>query len=78
MIKQKFILYGRFECHLCQDMQNDLLPLQKELDFELTLIDVDEKPEWVARYGSRVPVLVGDKGEVCHYFLDKQALLQYF
>jgi len=59
-------------------MQNDLLPLQKELDFELTLIDVDEKPEWVARYGSRVPVLVGDKGEVCHYFLDKQALLQYF
>lgn len=59
-------------------MQNDLLPLKKELGFELQVIDVDRDPVLVKQYGTRVPVLVSEKGEICHYFLDKQALLQYF
>ena len=59
-------------------MQNDLLPLKKELGFELQVIDVDRDPVLEKQYGTRVPVLVSEKGEICHYFLDKRALLQYF
>lgn len=78
MASQVLTLYARLGCHLCEDMQNDLLPLKKELGFELQVIDVDRDPVLVKQYGTRVPVLVSEKGEICHYFLDKQALLQYF
>lgn len=78
MAEQELTMYGRPGCHLCEDMQNDLLNLQDELDFKLQVIDVDRDPGLIEQYGSRVPVLVSDKGEICHYFLDKQALLQYF
>ena len=78
MASQLLTLYGRLGCHLCEDMQNDLLSLQKELGFELQIIDVDSDPDLVKQYGTRVPVLTSDKDEICHYFLDKQALLQYF
>ena len=78
MANQLLTLYGRLGCHLCEDMHNDLLVLQKQLGFELQIIDVDSDPVLVEKYGTRVPVLASDKGEICHYFLDKQALLQYF
>ena len=78
MTSQLLTLYGRLGCHLCEDMHNDLLSLQKELDFELQVVDVDSDPDLIKQYGTRVPVLASDKGEICHYFLDKQALLQYF
>lgn len=78
MAKQLLMLYGRLGCHLCEDMQTDLLSLQEELGFELQLIDVDSDPVLVEQYGTRVPVLASDKGEICYYFLDKQALRRYF
>lgn len=78
MANQLLTLYGRLGCHLCEDMQTDLLSLQQELGFELQLVDVDSDPALVEQYGTRVPVLASDIGEICHYFLDKQALLQYF
>lgn len=71
-------VYGRQECHLCQDMQYALEPYQQELGFEVKFIDIDRNPELVEEYGTRVPVLVAQEHEICHYFLDKQALFQYF
>ncbi|MEJ2142495.1 MAG: glutaredoxin family protein [Gammaproteobacteria bacterium] len=78
MAEKKLILYGRHECHLCQDMLTDLEVLRKELDFELDFIDVDKDRQLVERYGMKVPVLVGAGQEICHYFLDKQSLFNYF
>jgi hypothetical protein len=59
-------------------MLNDLAIFQQQLRFELKFVDVDEDSELVERYGARVPVLLANGQEICHYFLDKQALLQYF
>lgn len=43
--------------------------------FELTLIDVDEDPALLRRYGLRVPVLIDPWGEViCEGRLDWQAV----
>lgn len=67
-------LYGRRGCHLCEDMELALSGLQKELDFRLETIDIDSDPELVVVYGSLVPVLKDGEIEICHYFLDPQAL----
>jgi hypothetical protein len=46
---------------------------------QLQCVDVDRDPELIARYGHKVPVLTGpDQSEICHYFLDPQALQAYF
>ena len=71
-------VYGRLDCHLCQDMQYALEPYREELGFEVKFIDIERDPELVKAYGTRVPVLAAQENEICHYFLDKQALFQYF
>jgi len=40
-------------------------------------VDIDSDPELVARYGHKVPVLVGGDEEICHYFLDEPQLAEY-
>lgn len=51
--------------------------MQAELGFELTLVDIDSDLELVEKYNELVPVLTGDAGEICHYFLDLIALRRY-
>ena len=71
----RLTLYGRTYCHLCEDMRRALEPLQDELKFTVQTVDVDADPALEARYGERVPVLVGPgEREICHYFLDLTAL----
>lgn len=78
MSRQQLTLFGRPECHLCQDMLNDLEPLKDELAFDLLYVDIDQDKQLVERYGTLVPVLVATEQEICHYFLDKRALIEYF
>ncbi len=71
-------LYGRAYCHLCGDMRVALAPLQREFPFVVHDVDVDADPDLEARFGERVPVLVGMEPqgprELCHYFLDAVAV----
>jgi thioredoxin reductase (NADPH) len=46
-------------------------------DIEIDIINVDSEPALRAAYGTRVPVLVGSEGELCHYRLDEQAVADY-
>ncbi|MBC8747720.1 thiol-disulfide isomerase/thioredoxin [Paraburkholderia sp. WC7.3g] len=64
-------LYGRTWCHLCEDMCAALEPLLAEFGAQLKVIDVDSDPLLEARYDERVPVLVCDGVELCHYHLDE-------
>lgn len=69
-------LYGRRDCHLCAEMRDALVALPRACD--IVEHDVDADPELVRRFGTRVPVLVGDDGsEICNYFLDTAALRGY-
>ena len=72
------IVYGREECHLCQEMIASLHELQGRLHFQIKLVDIDNDTELTARYGVRIPVLVADGEEICHYHLDPIALDAYF
>ena len=67
-------VYERAGCHLCDDMVAALSEWKTELGFEMERVDIDTLPELAARYGARVPVLVHGSLEVCHFFLDPDAL----
>jgi len=70
-------LYSRTGCHLCKDMQYALEHFRDELDFQLVVEDVDCDPEWQKRFGEKVPVLMAENTELCHYFLDEATLRRY-
>jgi glutaredoxin-like protein DUF836 len=73
----RLTLYGRRYCHLCEDMERALGPLQDELGFTLELVDVDRDAALERKYGELVPLLAGPDGrEICHYFLDVRALAE--
>jgi thiol-disulfide isomerase/thioredoxin len=75
----QLVVYGRAECHLCQEMINALQQLQKRLLFNFEIIDIDCDPELKTLYNERVPVLMAlyEKQEICHYHLDVAALDTY-
>lgn len=67
-------LYGRPGCHLCDDMRAALEMWRSRHEYYLEEVDVDSTPELAERYGALIPVLVRDGREICHYFLDPEAL----
>jgi len=73
----RLTLYGRRYCHLCEDMERALGPLQDELGFTLEVVDVDRDAALEREYGELVPVLAGPDGrEICRHFLDVRALAE--
>jgi len=71
-------LYIRTYCHLCDDMQRALLPFRERFGFTLQLIDVDSDARLERRFDEKVPVLMAGEEEICHHFLDEEALRNYF
>lgn len=76
---RELMVYGREDCHLCQDMILALQNLQQQVSFDFKVIDIDSDPDLVARYGEKIPVLISSltNQEICHYFLDLAALDDY-
>ncbi|MFQ5634542.1 MAG: glutaredoxin family protein [Gammaproteobacteria bacterium] len=70
-----FVVYSRRGCHLCELLCEELEPLlHGRADIQVR--DVDERPEWRAAYGERVPVVCCDGEEICQYNLDRRAVLE--
>ncbi len=77
-----FILYSRTYCHLCDDMLHALQAMPQAAGLPVDVIDVDADEVLLRAYDERVPVLigVGPDGvarELCHYFLDPQAVAAF-
>ena len=73
----RLTLYGREQCHLCQDMVAALHITLAGVAFQLQVVDVDQSPELEKRYGQFVPVLMAGEVEICHFHLDRTALDAY-
>lgn len=76
---RRVVVYGREGCHLCEDMIASLRNLQKKIQFEFEVINIDNDENLIQLYGERVPVLfaVEEQKELCHYFLDSEAFNAY-
>jgi hypothetical protein len=70
-------VYGRTYCHLCDDMMAALQVLQGRFAFKLLWVDVDSDSILESRLGDKVPVLMHDNRELCHYFLDEPVVTAY-
>ena len=68
-------VYSRKGCHLCEVLLETLLPMVRGT-FEVEVVDIDTQPEWLDRYGSRIPVVEFDGRMVCQYELDRQAIIE--
>ncbi len=67
-------LMFREYCSLCHQMRDQLAPYQAEYGFALEVVDVDADPVLEQRYNERVPVLLLDGREICHWHLDEAKL----
>jgi hypothetical protein len=71
-------LYVRAGCHLCEDMRREVGGFQQDCGFSLNIVDIDSDPALRLRYGQLIPLLAAGEQEICHYWFDPQALLEYF
>jgi glutaredoxin len=64
-------LYGRPDCHLCDQARRRLLDLRAGgLDFELEEIDIETDDELLRRYLERIPVVEVEGEVISELFLD--------
>jgi hypothetical protein len=72
----KLTLYSRPECHLCEALLADLLPLLGE-GVTVESVDVDSSIALERRYGLRIPVLAAGDLELSGYPLDRERVRRY-
>ncbi|KGP72878.1 glutaredoxin [Pontibacillus yanchengensis Y32] len=58
------ILYGKKDCHLCEDAKAVLKELQGEFDFTIKELDIYEDDRLLERYQVMIPVVEIDGEEV--------------
>jgi hypothetical protein len=61
-------------CHLCSELVAALQQYQGRYSFDIEIIDVDSRPDLEERWGDKVPVLLDGERELCHYYLDHDAV----
>jgi hypothetical protein len=79
----KLTLLSRTYCHLCDEMQAAFLSWKAASENtarsskigDLQVIDVDEFADLEALWGDKVPVLLLDDVEVCHYHFDAEKMI---
>jgi hypothetical protein len=72
---REFVVYSRRGCHLCEELLEQLEPLCRGRA-TIVVNDVDTKPEWAESYGELVPVRLSAGSKICHYHLDRAAVLK--
>jgi hypothetical protein len=71
---RRLVLYGKPECHLCDEMKAVVDEVGREIAFTLEVVDVNGDPALLGRYGHEVPVLTIDGRKAFKFRVDAQAL----
>lgn len=62
---REFILYGTSACHLCEQAETVLANvLAVHADWRIALVDIAERDDWIAQYGTRIPVFAEGQREL--------------
>ena len=67
-------LYGRPDCHLCDDARAVLDRVRATHPFSLVEVDIEADDELFKRYLERIPVVVLDGEELFEFFVDEERL----
>lgn len=69
-------LYGRRDCHLCEDMRAVVDEVARVVAVEVEEVDVDGDPALATAYGHEVPVLLVNGRKAFKYRVDARTLRQ--
>jgi len=72
----EFTIFSRPDCHLCDILHQELEHLCADRA-QISIVDIDSRPEWQVQYGSIIPVLSCGGKEICRYRLDHEAVIDY-
>lgn len=67
-------LYGKHDCHLCEQARAVLLRVRAEHPFELRERDIESDEALHRAYFERIPVIALDGEELFDYFVDEPLL----
>ena len=72
------LLYGRPDCHLCDEARAEIgrLAVERGWDLEVREVDIESDDELFKRYLERIPVLVVEGEVVSELLLDADALIR--
>ena len=68
------VIYTRRDCSLCEQMEAGVRRVAGA-EVPLAMVEIDDDPALVRRFGSDVPVLCLDGEVVCKHFLDAGRLI---
>lgn len=71
-------LYYRSGCSLCEQMLQELQPLQHRYGFELVLQDIDARADLQSRFNVRIPLLMDGETVLAEHFLDENRVHAHF
>jgi glutaredoxin len=69
-------LYGKPDCHLCDDARTALERMRAEYPFQLVEKDITQDDDLHRRYLERIPVIALDGEELFDHFVDEVALAE--
>lgn len=72
---KRVVIYGRPDCHLCEDALKVIEQVRATTPFELIEIDIESDDELFKRYLERIPVVTIDGEETFEFFIDEQSLI---
>jgi hypothetical protein len=72
------VFYYRNGCHLCEEMAAVLFRGWPQQAAAMEWRDVDQRADWRAAYGERIPVLMQGDDIVCVLRADPARIAEYF
>ena len=75
-MKLTFELYTRVGCHLCEEMEQEIVAFESEHNFNVVIIEINDNQQLEARYGEKIPVLARGDAIICQYVLNEEALMK--
>ncbi|MFT4034734.1 MAG: glutaredoxin family protein [Patulibacter sp.] len=67
-------VYGRPGCHLCDEALVALAPIVAQRGAMVEQIDIEQDEALLRAHLERIPVILVDGVEICHFFVDEPAL----
>jgi glutaredoxin len=67
-------LYGKADCHLCDEAREALQRIRQDVPFDLEERDIEADDALHRSYFERIPVVTVDGQEMFEYFVDESAL----
>ena len=71
---KRVILYSKPGCHLCEPVEEVILAVRREREFEFEVRNIEDDPVDFEKYKHSIPVVVVDGREIARYKLSRVQL----